>query len=218
MAKKKQFEPKNDYNNVVRDFLDLKIDKTDLGEWQKKLAKRINVRLKDFENKGLTNTNGYRVLLHTVKSISGEDSIRLSQSKEFTNKTLSNVEQMINALSGEESSVGKTNKKLESALKIAKENGINLKTKDEVIKFRDFFKTEEWKTMCKLVGYGSAKDAVLRENSLGDYDTESLQEKFSDYIIETEEKPHKEKTRESEWRQITGESDLWESVFGTGHR
>ena len=218
MAKKKQFEPKNDYNNLVRDFLDLKIDKTDMGEWQKKLAKRINVRLKDFENKGLTNTNGYRVLLHTVKSISGGDATRISQSKKFTNKTLSNVEQMVKALNGEESSVGKTNKKLKSALKIAKENGIELKTKEDVIKFRDFFKTEEWKTMCKLVGYGSAKDAVLRENSLGDYDPESLKDKFSEYIIETDEKPRKEKKRESDWQQVTGEGDFWENVFGSGHR
>ena len=217
MGNAKRFQPKSDYDNLIKDFMSLNIDKTEMGEWQMKLAKRINVRMKDFESKGLTNTNGYRVLQHTVKSIAGDDASRLSQSKKFTNKTLSNVEQMIRALNGDETSVGKTNKKLEKAMKVAKDNGIELKTKDDVIRFKEFFRSEEWKTMCKLVGYGSAKDAVLRENSLGDYNPDSLKDKFGDYIIELDERKKEDKTRESEWLDVSGETAVFEEIFGKVH-
>ena len=213
MGNGKQFQPKTDYNNLIKDFMNLNIDKKEMGEWQMKLAKRINVRMKDFENKGLTNTNGYRVLQHAVKSIAGDGATRISQSKKFTNKTLSNVEEMIKALNGEESSVGKTNKKLEKAVKVAKDNGIELKTREEVIRFREFFKSEEWKTMCKLVGYGSAKDAVLRENSLGDYNPDSLKDKFNAKLLDIEERKKEDKTRESEWIDVSGESAVFEQIF-----
>lgn len=213
MGKGKQFEPKTDYENLIKDFMNLNIDKKEMGEWQMKLAKRINVRMKDFENKGLTNTNGYRVLQHAVKSIAGDGATRISQSKKFTNKTLSNVEEMIKALNGEESSVGKTNKKLEKAVKVAKDNGIELKTREDVIRFREFFKSEEWKTMCKLVGYGSAKDAVLRENSLGDYNLDSLKDKFNAKLLDIEERKKEDKTRESEWIDVSGESAVFEQIF-----
>lgn len=218
MVNGRQFKPKTDYNNLIEDFLNLKINKKDLGEWQMKLAKRINVRLKDFENKGLTDTNGYRVLLHTVKSIAGDGASRLSQSKKFTNNTLSNVEEMIKALNGDETSVGKTNKKLDKAVEVAKNNGIELTTKEDVIRFREFFRSEEWKTMCKLVGYGSAKDAVLRENSLGDYNPDSLKDKFSAYILEIDERKKEDKTRESEWVDVSGETAVFEEIFGKGHK
>ena len=213
MGNGKQFQPKTDYDNIIKDFMQLKIDKVEIGEWQMKLAKRINVRMKDFENKGLTNTNGYRVLQHAVKSIAGDGATRISQSKKFTNKTLSNVEEMIRALNGEESSVGKTNKKLEKAVKVAKDNGIELKTREDVIRFREFFKSEEWKTMCKLVGYGSAKDAVLRENSLGDYNPDSLKDKFNAKLLDIEERKKEDKTRESEWIDVSGESAVFEQIF-----
>ena len=213
MGNGKQFQPKTDYNNLIKDFMNLNIDKKEMGEWQMKLAKRINVRMKDFENKGLTNTNGYRVLQHAVKSIAGDGATRISQSKKFTNKTLSNVEEMIKALNGEESSVGKTNKKLEKAVKVAKDNGIELKTREDVIRFREFFKSEEWKTMCKLVGYGSAKDAVLRENSLGDYNPDSLKDKFNAKLLDIEERKKEDKTRESEWLDVSGESAVFEQIF-----
>ena len=213
MGNGKQFTEKRDYDNIIKDFLQLKIDKVEMGNWQMKLAKRINVRMKDFENKGLTNTNGYRVLQHAVKSIAGDGATRISQSKKFTNQTLSNVEEMIRALNGEESSVGKTNKKLEKAVKVAKDNGIELKTREDVIKFREFFKSEEWKTMCKLVGYGSAKDAVLRENSLGDYNPDSLKDKFNAKLLDIEERKKEDKTRESEWIDVSGESAVFEQIF-----
>ena len=213
MGNGRLFKPKTDYNNLIEDFLHLKIDKKDLGEWQMKLAKRINVRLKDFENKGLTDTNGYRVLLHTVKVIAGDGATRLSQSKKFTNNTLSNVQEMIKALNGDETSVGKTNKKLEKAVEVAKNNGIELTTKEDVIRFREFFRTEEWKTMCKLVGYGSAKDAVLRENSLGDYNPNSLKNKFSNMILTENERKKDGKKRESEWIDVSAESKVFEQIF-----
>ena len=213
MGNGKQFTEKRDYDNIIKDFMQLKIDKVEMGKWQMKLAKRINVRMKDFENKGLTNTNGYRVLQHAVKSIAGDDASRLSQSKKFTNRTLSNVEEMIRALNGEESSVGKTNKKLEKAVKVAKDNGIELKTKDDIIRFKEFFKSEEWKTMCKLVGYGAAKDAVLRENSLGDYNPDSLKDKFNAKLLDIEERKKEDKTRESEWIDVSGESAVFEQIF-----
>lgn len=213
MGNGKQFTEKRDYDNIIKDFMQLKIDKVEMGEWQMKLAKRINVRMKDFENKGLTNTNGYRVLQHAVKSIAGDGATRISQSKKFTNKTLSNVEEMIKALNGDESSVGKTNKKLEKAVKVAKDNGIELKTREDVIRFREFFKSEEWKTMCKLVGYGSAKDAVLRENSLGDYNPDSLKDKFNVKLLDIEERKKEDKTRESEWLDVSGESAVFEQIF-----
>ena len=213
MGNGKQFTEKRDYDNIIKDFMQLNIDKVEMGEWQMKLAKRINVRMKYFENKGLTNTNGYRVLQHAVKSIAGDDATRISQSKKFTNKTLSNVEEMIRALSSDESSVGKTNKKLEKAVKVAKDNGIELKTKDDVIRFKEFFKSEEWKTMCKLVGYGAAKDAVLRENSLGDYNPDSLKDKFNAKLLDIEERKKEDKTRESEWIDVSGETAVFEQIF-----
>lgn len=213
MGNGKQFTAKRDYDNIIKDFMQLKIDKVEMGEWQMKLAKRINVRMKDFENKGLTNTNGYRVLQHAVKSISGDGATRISQSKKFTNKTLSNVEEMVRALNGDESSVGKTNKKLEKAVKVAKDNGIELKTREDVIRFKEFFKSEEWKTMCKLVGYGAAKDAVLRENSLGDYNPDSLKDKFNAMLLDIEERKKEDKTRESEWIDVSGESAVFEQIF-----
>ena len=213
MGNGRQFKPKTDYSNLIEDFLHLKIDKKDLGEWQMKLAKRINVRLRDFENKGLTDTNGYRVLLHTVKAIAGDGATRLSQSKKFTNNTLSNVQEMIKALNGDETSVGKTNKKLEKAVEVAKNNGIDLTTKEDVIRFREFFRSEEWKAMCKMVGYGSAKDAVLRENSLGDYNTDSLKDKFSAHILEIDERKKEDKKRESEWIDVSGENVVFEQIF-----
>ena len=213
MGNGKQFTEKRDYDNIIKDFMQLKIDKVEMGNWQMKLAKRINVRMKDFENKGLTNTNGYRVLQHAVKSIAGDDATRISQSKKFTNKTLSNVEEMVRALNGDESSVGKTNKKLEKAVKVAKDNGIELKTREDVLRFKEFFKSEEWKTMCKLVGYGAAKDAVLRENSLGDYNPDSLKDKFNAMLLDTEERKKEDKTRESEWIDVSGESALFEQIF-----
>ena len=213
MGNGKQFTEKRDYDNIIKDFMQLKIDKVEMGEWQMKLAKRINVRMKDFENKGLTNTNGYRVLQHAVKAIAADGATRISQSKKFTNQTLSNVEEMIRALSGDESSVGKTNKKLEKAVKVAKDNGIELKTKDDIIRFREFFKSEEWKTMCKMVGYGSAKDAVLRENSLGDYNPDSLKDKFNLKLLDIEERKKEYKTRESEWLDVSGESAVFEQIF-----
>lgn len=213
MGNGKQFTEKRDYDNIIKDFMQLKIDKVEMGEWQMKLAKRINVRMKDFENKGLTNTNGYRVLQHAVKSIAGDDATRISQSKKFTNKTLSNVEEMVRALNGDESSVGKTNKKLEKAVKVAKDNGIELKTREDVLRFKEFFKSEEWKTMCKLVGYGAAKDAVLRENSLGDYNPDSLKDKFNAKLLDIEERKKEDKTRESEWIDVSGESAVFEQIF-----
>lgn len=213
MGNGKQFTAKRDYDNIIKDFMQLKIDKVEMGEWQMKLAKRINVRMKDFENKGLTNTNGYRVLQHAVKSIAGDGATRISQSKKFTNKTLSNVEEMVRALNSDESSVGKTNKKLEKAVKVAKDNGIELKTREDVLRFKEFFKSEEWKTMCKLVGYGAAKDAVLRENSLGDYNTDSLKDKFNAKLLDIEERKKEDKTRESEWIDVSGESAVFEQIF-----
>ena len=211
----KQFEIKTDYETIIDDFFALKIDKKEMGKWSQKLAKRINVRLKDFERQGLTESQGYRTIMAKLKIVEGENATRFSQSAKFDNaKTMDKIYTMVSILNRKDTTVGQEKKKLREALEIAKENDVPIMNKDQLIEFRKFWSDEEFRNACMVVGYGAAKDAVLKLNSKGIYDRKTLRERFNDEFSGMEKKPRSQRQNESQWTQVNGEGDFLKTLFG----
>ena len=183
----KQFKKKDDLSDYIVRYQRGEMSEKELGQVTAKLAKRLNTRLRDFEKKNLTRANGYGVLMHYVKQLGGEDATRVSQSAKYTRDSGKKLSLLVKALSVEDTTVGSTKAELNKMKTTAKDLGITIHNEDELFAFRDFFKTNEWKAMCGLLGYSGAKEATLRkiqdERLL---DAKAIKEDFQDYLSKTD--------------------------------
>lgn len=153
----KQFTIKTD--DLQKDVS--KMNKNQLAKERAKLANRINTRMAEFEKKGMTDENGYKLLKELADKFGNNEKHRLSRSKKPQENDKELILRMQDLLTGRErTTVGKVNEQNRSIDKLASDNGLHLNSKEKK-QFRAFFKTQEWKSACKMFGYSSAKEAIL---------------------------------------------------------